>query len=150
MQNLQLTTPRNNAEWHSFHSIREQVLWIARGRIGEYNRNHADDRKKGNYPKLLVLNNVPIGVMRIDFDEEAHEAIFRRVAITEGEQRKGYGRKLMEMGERFAIGKGCSLFVANVALDAVPFYKKLGYAFEDGSSEDDPKNPRMFKIATSG
>ena len=145
MSDLQLVTPRTDAEWDAFHSIREEVLWEGRGSFGVYDRNHSDDKKEGNYPKLLLNGDVPIGVVRIDLNEDVGEAIFRRVAITEGEQRKGYGTKLMEMAENFAVGKGCDQFIANVALDAVPFYEKLGYLLDKDSEQPDPQNPRMVK-----
>jgi len=53
----------------------------------------------------------------------------------------------MARAEDFARAQGRDCFVANVALDAVPFYQKLGYELDPLHRENDPKNPRMTKRA---
>lgn len=50
----------------------------------------------------------------------------------------------------FAQKRGCDRFIANVSLDAVSFYPKLGYKLDPGSPENDPKNPRMVKDGDPG
>lgn len=101
----------------------------------------------GHYPMIFCVDSISVGVVRIDLDEEIQEAIFRRVAIMSSEQRKGFGRKLMEAAERFALDRGYQKLVANVAIDAIPFYEKIGYTFDpDTAATSDPSNPRMIKI----
>ena len=99
--------------------------------------------------RLQLQNNTiaqtQLYLSQFDFNEDAGEAIFRRVAIIEGEQRKGYGTKLMRMAEDFALGRSCSEFIANVALDAVPFYQNLAYVLDEESEQRDAANPRMVK-----
>ena len=80
-------------DWEAYHSIREQVLWEARGRFGSYDRSHPDEHKVGNFACLLVgSDDQPIGVVRIDLEPPL--AWFRRVAIRADRQRQGYGTRM--------------------------------------------------------
>lgn len=125
--------------------IRRKVLWEARGR-DDYQENHPDEMADGHYPMIFCVDGSPVGVVRIDLKEAGQEAIFRRVAITTLEQRKGFGTKLMKAAERFALERGYQKLVAHVAIDAIPFYEKIGYTFDpDTSATTDPDNPRMIR-----
>ena len=145
MAGYRLSSPATEAEWNEYHAIRREVLWEARGAGSEYQANHPDEHAPDNHPMLLFANGKAVGVVRIDLKPETSEAIFRRVAIRTDEQRRGHGTVLMRLAEDFAAGEGCAIFVANVAVDAVPFYFKLGYRLDTGSSDNDPRNPRMTK-----
>jgi GNAT superfamily N-acetyltransferase len=113
------------AEWAAYHSIREQVLWVARGRIGVYDRAHPDESAGGHHPLLLIANGEPVGVARVDIADGV--AVLRRVAIRSDVQRQGHGRALLALAETFARDRGCTLATANVARDAVEFYVKTGF-----------------------
>ncbi len=117
---------RTDAEWDSYHAIREHVLFEARGRFGVYDRNHPDEHLQGNYPFLLLLGTRPIGVIRIDVQPPI--AYFRRVAIIPELQRLGHGSVLLRLAENFASHSGCSTILSNVDANAVPFYSRLGFA----------------------
>lgn len=145
MKNIELISPTTDSEWNAYHRIRESVLWEARGLIGLYDSSHPDEYKENNYPKLLVHESNPVGVVRIDLDIDAQSAGFRRVAISSKKQRKGYGSELMRLAESFARAHGCDKLHANVSTDAILFYEKLGYELEPDHPENDPTNPRMKK-----
>jgi GNAT superfamily N-acetyltransferase len=130
---FELRLVATSEDWEAYHSIRERVLWEARGRFGSYDRFHADERKKGNFPCLLINGGgQPVGVVRIDVDPPL--AWFRRVAIREDLQRQGYGRRMLEMAADFAKGRGCQCVRSNVDPEAVEFYRKLGFQIVVGEA----------------
>lgn len=145
MTTLRLKTPHTEADWNAYHGIRERVLWEARGCVGVYDRSHPDEYQEGNHPKLLLLNNEALGVVRIDLNAETGEAVLRRVAIAARAQGKGYGRELIRLAEAFAREAGCERLVSNVSLDAVGFYRKMGFVFDSDQADSDERNPRMVK-----
>ena len=124
-----LKSPTTAAEWEAYHSIRRRVLWEARGRVGVYDDAHPDEHKDGNFPKLLMLANAPIGAIRIDIVGPI--GWFRRVAIVESLQRQGHGSKLMRMAEAFARKHGVSRLQSNVDRGAIAFYERFGFRLLD-------------------
>ena len=127
----ELRAVETSSDWSSFHSIRRAVLWDARGLDG-YDSEHPDDRASGNHPFLLLLDGVPIGVVRVDVSPPY--AILRRVAIAQAWQRSGHGTQLVQLAEGFARRAGCSKVGSHVDREAVGFYERLGYA---STSNDD-------------
>src|SRR5262245_27494825 len=125
MATCELKRVATEHEWGAYHSIREQVLWDARGNIGSYDRHHPDEFAPGHCPLLLLRDGDPVAVVRIDLDPPA--AWFRRVAVREDVQRQGYGRRRLELAQEFAVAQGCTYLCSNVAPDAVEFYRKLGF-----------------------
>jgi GNAT superfamily N-acetyltransferase len=118
-------------EWEAYHAIRQRVLWEARGRAGTYDRSHPDEHKDGNFPFLLVTEGgESVGTIRIDIAPPV--AWFRRVAISEERQRQGHGRQMLMLAAGFAKERGCQQLRSNVAADAVPFYRKLGFDVMEG------------------
>lgn len=140
---LKIVKPDSPKDWQAYHEIRKKVLWDERG-LQSYMYNHPDDLNTDNFPLLFSLDNTPVGVIRIDFKENG-SAYFRKVAIESTEQRKGFGTKLMKAAELFALSYGSVKVYANVAFNAIPFYKKMGYEFlnEEQKISD---NPKMFKF----
>src|SRR5262245_23844522 len=100
-----LVTPSTVDQWASYHAIRREVLFEARGLHGVYDDNHPDERAPGNHAKLLVHGADPVGVVRIDIDGTV--AALRRVAIRTDLQGRGHGRVLLALAERFARDAGC-------------------------------------------
>jgi GNAT superfamily N-acetyltransferase len=123
----ELRAPSSIEEWEAYHDIRRKVLFENRGRIGVYDKNHPDESREGNYPLILFLDGVAIGVIRVDINGK--QAIFRRVAVREDLQRAGHGRALLALAESFAQTKGCNHIWSDVAPDAVGFYERCGYTY---------------------
>jgi GNAT superfamily N-acetyltransferase len=120
-----LLSPVTNDHWSAYHHIRRTVLFERRGRFGVYDPDHKDETLPNHFPKLLLFDETPIGVVRIDIDGEV--ARFRRVAITEACQAQGHGRMLLELAEAFALERGALRAEVSVAADAVGFYLRSGY-----------------------
>jgi hypothetical protein len=53
-------------EWNVWHSIRERVLWEARGEFGVYDRNHPSLSSARHFPLLLVSEGDPVGAISVD------------------------------------------------------------------------------------
>jgi GNAT superfamily N-acetyltransferase len=134
-------TPVTEVEWSAYHAIRRRVLFELRGNGAAYNPNHADDYRAGHYPFVLWVADEPVGVIRIDIDGTV--AIFRRVAIREDLQRRGYGRQLLEAAERFAKSQGCLRIESQVDPPAVAFYARCGFAHESS-----PSSPSALPLMT--
>ena len=143
----ELVSPMSEQDWDSYHLVREQLLYINRGLIGTYQRDHPDEFLDDNHPKIYKLDGQVIGVLRVDITDQ--EAGFRLVAITEKFQRGGYGTMMMRAAEQFALThldttkKTC--FSLNAARDAILFYEKLGYVVDDPKNWVQKKSPRMIR-----
>jgi N-acetylglutamate synthase-like GNAT family acetyltransferase len=122
----ELRAPVSEEEWRALHDIRRKVLFENRGKFDTYIENHPDDFKTGHHPLVLVHKGVVIGVVRVEIDGTV--AWFRRVAIREDLQRQGHGHALLKLAETFAKAQGCDEVRSNVAVEAVEFYERCGYA----------------------
>jgi GNAT superfamily N-acetyltransferase len=135
-------------EWMSYHAIRRQVLFEARGRGEAYNENHPDDRHEGNYPLLLLVDGRPVGTARLDVHPEAL-GIVRLVAILPDYHRQGFGSALMAGLEKHAMLKGITRLQVSSAPDAVGFYQRLGWSIVDAAQES-PFLAKKLESARSG
>jgi GNAT superfamily N-acetyltransferase len=143
MEDHELVTPIDPADWRAYHDIRRRVLFESRGQFGVYDENRPDERAPGKYPKLLLYRRDPVGVVRIDID--ATTAIFRRVAIRADVQRLGHGRVLLMLARRFAEESGCVKLASYVAPDAVEFYQRCGFAIGSPSAQNEHGPVYMVK-----
>jgi GNAT superfamily N-acetyltransferase len=130
-----LVSPRNARDWTAYHDIRRRVLFTDRGSSVAYDENHPHDRLPGNYPKLLIAGTEYLGAIRVDIREGI--AFLRRVAIDTPFQRKGFGTRMIELAESFALEYGALRVESDVAKDAVDFYLKCGYHYVDGTVHHD-------------
>jgi len=128
MTTYELVTPASPAEWSAYHEIRRRVLFEGRGQFGVYDENHPDEKALNKYPKLLLHQGEPVGVVRIDI--ENGEAILRRVAVRTDVQRRGHGQVLLQLAQRFAEDAGCGTLVSFVAPSAIGFYQGFGFSIE--------------------
>ena len=122
----ELRAPVSEEEWRALHDIRRKVLFENRGKFDTYIENHPDDFKTGHHPLVLVHKGVVIGVVRVEINGTV--AWLRRVAIREDLQRQGHGQALLKLAETFAKAQGCDEVRSNVAVEAVEFYERCGYA----------------------
>jgi len=112
-------------DWASYHAIRRRVLFELRGNSAAYDETHPDERRSGHHPFLLWAAGTAVGAIRVDIDGE--RAIFRRVAIREDFQRRGYGRHMIEAAEQFARQRHCTRVESHVDSGAVGFYERCGF-----------------------
>ena len=117
--------PATDAEWASYHAIRRRVLFELRGNAAAYDPDHPDERRPGRHPFLLWHAGEPVGVIRVDIDGPV--ATFRRVAIRDDVQRRGFGRRMLEAAQGFARQQGCTRIESHADPDAVRFYERCGF-----------------------
>jgi GNAT superfamily N-acetyltransferase len=116
------------AEWNAYHDLRRTILFERRGRLGVYDASHADEHAAGNYPFLFWFDGQPAGTIRIDIT--GTDAIFRLVTIREDHQRRGLGRRMLALAERFARSKQRTLVHSHVNRAAIGFYERCGFLRE--------------------
>jgi GNAT superfamily N-acetyltransferase len=134
--------PVTEGERSAYHAIRRRVLFDLRGNGAAYDPNHPDEHRTGHHPFVLWIDDQPVGVIRVDIDGVV--ATFRRVAIRDDLQRRGYGRRLLEAAERFAKSQGCTRVESYVDPAAIPFYARCGFSAVSSPSNRTP-SPRMTK-----
>lgn len=128
---MELRAPSTPADWAVYHAIRRRVLFELRGHGSTYNSDHPDEHSAGNHPFVLYDGQAAVGVIRIDVRDDV--AIFRRVAIRDDLQRRGYGRRLLDLAAQFAVQSHCRRIDSHVDAAAVRFYRKCGFATVTGA-----------------
>jgi GNAT superfamily N-acetyltransferase len=130
MRTLRAVTTED--DWHAMHEIRRAVLF-APGRHPAgvvYDDAHPDDRDPRNQCFLFWLDERPIGVVRLDERAPAVGAV-RLVAVVVEFQRQGHGRELGRLIEAEARSRGMRRLVVNAHPDAIGFYERTGWHFEE-------------------
>lgn len=122
-------------DWETYHRIRREELFEARGRQGVYDANHPDDTNPKHINFLLKQDGVGIATTRFDRLDERTAAI-RLVAVTKLLQGKGVGRTLAEKTLRFAREQGVGMLVVNSAPTAVGFYERFGFQRESWGTDE--------------
>lgn len=120
-----LVAVERGSHWRSLHDIRREVLFETGVFPFIYDENHPDDRAAGNTPYLLMSDEKPIGVVRLDL--RGTIGVVRLVGIKEAYQRRGHGRTLSALIDRAAIASGITQLCVNAFVDAVGFYEKTGW-----------------------
>ncbi|MFT0892531.1 GNAT family N-acetyltransferase [Pseudochelatococcus sp. G4_1912] len=120
--------------WKAYHAIRRQVLWRG-NEVASYDDKHEDEYLPSNHPLLLLLNENPIGTLRLDNFNDGCGAV-RLVAILDGLQRQGHGRQLSSLAEDYARNLGIKTLYVNADPEALEFYIKLGWDFYAWDAEE--------------
>lgn len=140
-----LRQPLTEAEWNAYHELRRTILFERRGRVGVYDAAHADEHAAGNHPFLFWFDGQPTGTIRIDIT--GTDAIFRLVTIREDHQRRGLGRRMLALAERFTRSKQRTLVHSQVNRAAIGFYESCGFARE--GSDTNGETVLMAKTLSS-
>jgi len=133
---LELRAVQSDDEWTAMHDIRRRVLFAAGRHATEivYDDNHPDDRVPENVPHILMLDERPIGVARLDL--KGDYAVVRLVAISPEHQRNGFGEIMDKMLTEKSWELGVKQMRVNAAPDAVGFYEKTGWHRHSWDSEE--------------
>ena len=133
---LELRAVTTDEEWAAMHDIRRRVLF-APGRHASdivYDENHPDDRAENHVPHILMLDEQPVGVARLDM--KGDYAVVRLVAVEPDQQGQGYGSLMDKMLTEKAWELGVKQLRVNAAPDADGFYEKSGWRRESWDSEE--------------
>jgi GNAT superfamily N-acetyltransferase len=111
----------SKSDWKDYHAIRKAILFTDR----DYNQNHPDEHLVSNHPMLLKVLGKSVATVRLDFFH--NNCTLRLVAVSRDEQAKGYGRKLYELIEKYALENNANTLRVNAKFNAVGYYKKMGF-----------------------
>lgn len=126
-------------DWKSLHAIRRAELFPP-GKPGGYDEHHPDDRAEGHIPFVLLRDDRPIGVARLDL--RGRVGVVRLVAVTASEQRRGHGRAMEALLASEAARRGVEVMRVNSAPDAVGFYEMTGWRREGWDASELTGNRR--------
>ena len=126
-----LRAPADEAEWSAYHAIRRRVLFEMRGLASTYDANHPDEHAPGHHPFVFWDGFTAVGVIRVDVAGDV--AVFRRVAVRDDFQRRGYGRRMLGAAEQFARSEGCVRVDSHVDPGAIGFYERCGFVRTAGA-----------------
>src|SRR5260221_3645445 len=82
------------------HKIREKVLFTS----GKYDRHHPDDNNPNHHCFILLLKNIPVATVRLDFINP-HEIAVRLVAVLPDYQGQKIGSRMLNAVEDYAKQK---------------------------------------------
>jgi len=130
-EQCELVRVADHDDWNAYHRIRREVLFEDRGLFhGAYDPMHPDNFVASHHPLLMFVADAPVGTVRLDCEANGL-GIVRMVAVDGARQRRGHGRRMMALLERYALEQGCVFLEVNSAPDAVEFYQRLGWTLVD-------------------
>ena len=144
-----LRSPETRNEWKRYHEIRKQEI-VKRYCPQDYKYNKADSEElcSSNYRFIFtdtsLQNSGVIGVIRVDLLERA-ECSIRWVAIASEFQDKGYGKRMLELVQQFAMVMKRNLIRVPSEEASKGFYTALG--FKPSPWPDAPKNDGNIFLA---
>lgn len=111
-------------EWEAYHHIvTEQIfdpIHVA------YDRNHPSITAENHFHFVLSKGTVIVTVAHVEFLNE-NEAALRSLATDENYKRRGFGKVMMDLLEKWLKQQGKTIIKIRVTLRAEQFYRKLGY-----------------------
>lgn len=112
------------------------ALWVECGLTRPWNNPRQDiARKLTEQPELFLVGTVEariVATAMMGFD--GNRGWVHYLGVRPSEQGKGYGRRIMEAGERLLIERGCPKLNLQVRASnqaVVAFYSEIGYKTED-------------------
>jgi N-acetylglutamate synthase-like GNAT family acetyltransferase len=128
-----LRSPSTQQEWDDYHMIRQAEI-VARYCPVDYQYDYEDPEEQAalNFRFILVLKALQtvIGTLRIDL-LSCDESSLRWVAIAQAFQKKGYGTRMLELGQKFVASQNRKLIRIPAEKTSSGFYEKIGFVPTD-------------------
>jgi ribosomal protein S18 acetylase RimI-like enzyme len=112
------------------------ALWQECGLTRPWNDPRRDiARKLTQQPELFLVGThegTIVSTAMVGFD--GHRGWVYYLAVAPGHRRRSFGRRLMQEAERLLLERGCpklNLQLRSSNVDAVEFYRKLGYTQDE-------------------
>jgi len=112
------------------------ALWQECGLTRPWNDPRRDiARKLTQQPELFLVGThegTIVSTAMVGFD--GHRGWVYYLAVAPGHRRRSFGRRLMQEAERLLLERGCpklNLQLRSSNIDAVEFYRKLGYTQDE-------------------
>jgi GNAT superfamily N-acetyltransferase len=120
---IEIRSPQTALEWEEYYDLRFRILRLPWNQPRGSERNEGD--QTGIHLALHESDKIK-AIARLDISGE-REAQVRFVAVELSEQRKGFGRLIMEAAEKIARDRGDQKMILHARENAVDFYKSLDY-----------------------
>lgn len=141
--------PQTEQEFKRYYRLRWEIL---RAPWHQPEGSEVDDMEDQCVHLMAIDNNsesraVVIGVARLQYNS-ATEAQIRYMAVDPENQKKGIGREMIKVMEKFARNASCKTIILDAREPAVGFYQKLGYKVAEKSYLlfDEIQHYRMIKV----
>lgn len=112
------------SEWETYHSINEAQIFKPIGII--YDKNHPTMQMENHFHFVLYKGTEIVSIAHVEFLNGTEVAI-RSLATDAIYQRKGFGKTLVQLIERWLKYHGKNTIKLHANLKSEGFYKKLGY-----------------------
>ena len=134
----------HEAEWDNYHRIRKEQIFSPINIL--YNPNHPHLTSENHYHFVLYQGTRIISVAHVEFLNQS-DASIRSLATDGPYQNKGYGKKMMELLEKWIKYQGRSNIKIHANPKAEQFYRRLGY--EDIIWDDISINNQTINLGKS-
>tara|TARA_B100000965_G_scaffold309129_1_gene268302 strand:- start:747 stop:1184 length:438 start_codon:yes stop_codon:yes gene_type:complete len=145
MSDIEFRTPLNSEEFKEYDLFRWRIL---RKPIGKDINSLKDDYEKIAFHLIGIKDGIIIGCGRLHFNNQ-DEAQIRYMAVEESLQKKGIGRKILELLEENAIKNNAKKIILNARDHVLKFYESSNYICVDkyhGSDTGIPHTTMIKKI----
>ena len=137
MSDIEYKIPSNSKEFQEYDYFRWKIL---RKPIGKSIESLKDEFEDLAFHLIGVKNNKIVSCGRLHFNNE-DEAQIRYMAVEEGLQGNGLGKKILFLLEKKAQEKNAKKIILNARDHVIRFYEKSGYKILkkfNGSDTDIP------------
>jgi len=121
---IECIAPRNKAEFARYYHFRWQLLREPWQQVVGSEQDELEDQ--AIHRMLIDENGTIFGVARLHFTYQ-YQAQIRYMAISQSEQGKGLGKKLVAELEFQAMLRGAQTVLLNAREHTIKFYQKMGY-----------------------
>ncbi len=144
-QRLRILKCTHHAEWGAAKALRQREFFDKHDLQDPYTWTF----EHPNHVHLVLYKGVEIiGYAHLQRWPEGRVAL-RIIVIERPHRSKGFGRKFLEMIEKWLLTQDCKLLQTEASPSALPFYQKCGYAempFDDPDGyEGDPQDTALGK-----
>ena len=123
MSDIEYKIPSNSKEFQEYDLFRWKIL---RKPIGKSIESLKDEFEDLAFHLIGVKNNKIVSCGRLHFNNE-DEAQIRYMAVEEGLQGNGLGKKILFLLEKKAKEKNAKKIILNARDHVIRFYEKSGY-----------------------
>ena len=124
---MRIIEPATPGDYKKYYDLRWAILRAPWNQP----RGSERDSQDADSTHLMMLDSrdSPVAVGRLHFSS-IREARIRYMAVAVGQQRRGYGSRLLQALEQRAAGLGAACIVLDARETALGFYRKRGYSAE--------------------
>lgn len=123
MNNINIKEPESKEEFEKYYNLRWRIL---RKPWNQPVGSEKDDKENQSIHIIACIDEKIVGCGRGHFNSQT-EAQIRFMAVEKEFSGKGIGSKILKELEKRLIQKGAESIILNARINALTFYKKLGY-----------------------